>query len=445
MIGRRGLASSTNPQGAPTRRRWKDDLSGTGGDGEAGPAQDARGAAAAAGVPATLGLGSRLSSSSASAPPGVEQAGQAALAADGSEAEDAGDGAAGGDDRGSAKRRREKEFAWMDSEDESGGEAGSDASPSSPSRKVARPSGEDGDDKAQAEAVNVKLEEVQTFAAFVRITPALTRDVANLSADQLAALCATAARLRYFDGDLFREVYKALVRHFAGGEVDSRAATDIAQHLADLNAYDEQVFSAAIASMAPRIEQLHKELRLRWLSILEQVRHTSSPSFVEALRSAPVLEDIPVTISSGGRMPCRHYSRGFCSLGRGCTFSHDAGLVPLPMVSPTVLTQMQSSMEKRGGPFAGRPACRRFARGLCTAGQSCGFPHVLVQCVPPPPVMPIGLYMPPPPPQHPMLKPPPRPPPANVKTKVCIHYAAGTCTWGANCHFLHVVRPVSLQ
>jgi len=334
------------------------------------------------------------------------------------------------------RSKREKAFAWMDSGDESGEGSGDEK------QSAASP-------EAEAEAAPLPdmpehLDEVKTLAEFVRLKPTLIKSAVQISTQQHVELCATASRLRYFDADLFAEVYKVLTKRFLTNEIDARAATEIAGHLTDLNAYDEKVFSAAIASLEPRFHTLSKEQRLRWLSILEQVQHRSSPAFVDALRAAPVLEDIPITTSSSGKVPCRHFARGFCSLGRACTFAHEEGLTPPPMLSPTVLTQTQFTMEKRSG----KPACRHFARGFCAMGKACGFLHIdplaavaqdpatmnllgqqgaLVQGVPLPQVV------------------PPRGPPPAVKTKVCIHFAAGNCTWGANCHFLHMVpRPAAM-
>lgn len=364
-------------------------------------------------------------------------------------------------------QKRTKAFAWMDSDDDSKSSCdGKRSSPSPENEATGDSRNQDGrsgsesgrEGKGDAAAAPLRIEALQTFGEFVRATPALRQEVRNISVEQLVALCATAVRLKYFDGDLFREVFKVLTKRFLTNEVDAKAATDIAQHLADLNAYDEKVFSTAIASLEPRVQQLNKEQRLRWLSILEQVNHKSSPSFVDALRAAPVLEDIPIMTSASGKIPCRHFARGFCALGRACTFAHEMGLTPPPMLSPTILTQTQLAMEKRAGPYAGKPPCRHHARGYCALGKNCMFPHIgfdgtvlqepatVVTATATTSVfglgptgvnggMPIALQAAPaaPPPR------PPRPLPLAAKTKFCIHFASGNCTWGSNCNFLHVV------
>merc|ERR1719253_339918 len=87
-------------------------------------------------------------------------------------------------------------------------------------------------DKAASPSGPVNLDEVQTFGAFVMVTEALMRDVPNMPSEQLGALCATAVKVKYFDGDLFAEVYKVLIRRFHAHEVDFVTATRIAKDLA---------------------------------------------------------------------------------------------------------------------------------------------------------------------------------------------------------------------
>eukprot|EP00927_Polykrikos_kofoidii_P003580 TRINITY_DN11435_c0_g1_i1.p1 TRINITY_DN11435_c0_g1~~TRINITY_DN11435_c0_g1_i1.p1 ORF type:complete len:514 (-),score=92.76 TRINITY_DN11435_c0_g1_i1:72-1403(-) len=351
-----------------------------------------------------------------------------------------------------AATRREKAFAWMDSEDESGSgeDGGVCAEGSAPAADATRnedaaiegdtsKGGGDGvgdaspneehDDDAKLPAPS-RIEEVRTFGEFVRFAPVLMRAVDCLETAQLAAVCSTAVRLKYFDADLFRVVYKALVRKFVANEVDGKTATDIAQHLADLNAYDDRVFSAAIASLEPRIQHLSKEQRLRWLTILEQVGHRGSPAFVEALRLAPLVEDMPVAATVSGKIQCRHFAKGFCVLGRSCTFAHEEGIAAPPLITPTVQTQTQFLLDQRGRyPGSSKPTCRFFQRGFCSAGKGCAFAHPGAEDS----IAGFG-FVPQPTQSRPPLK-------LNRGAGVCVHFAAGGCSWGDKCHYVHAVIP----
>merc|ERR1712087_651613 len=83
-----------------------------------------------------------------------------------------------------------------------------------------------------------------------------------------------------------------------------------------------------------------------------------------------------------------------------------------------------------GGGNAGRLPCRYYMRGFCHNGSNCTFRHEQVMMAAVPSV--------------PAPAPPPRPVmPPRTTSKVCIHYASGTCAWGSKCHFLHVSAPVT--
>eukprot|EP00930_Biecheleria_cincta_P004308 TRINITY_DN105218_c0_g1_i1.p1 TRINITY_DN105218_c0_g1~~TRINITY_DN105218_c0_g1_i1.p1 ORF type:complete len:289 (-),score=41.94 TRINITY_DN105218_c0_g1_i1:91-957(-) len=214
--------------------------------------------------------------------------------------------------------KKSKEYAWMDSEDESDRD-GSNAG--------------DAEDKASLHPLDDELLEdvrvdekiqdigsIETFPEFVRLTPALTRAVPSMSAEQLTALCETAVRIRHFDRDLFTEVYRSLCVKIRTAELDIGQVTVVATALVDLNAYDAGVFKAAAAFLMQQINALSKEQRLHWLKLLASSGHQGDDALVAMLRSSPLPgADIP----QAQRLVCYEWmGSGFCPRGNRCTFAH---------------------------------------------------------------------------------------------------------------------------
>ncbi|RLN85093.1 hypothetical protein BBJ28_00023307 [Nothophytophthora sp. Chile5] len=79
-----------------------------------------------------------------------------------------------------------------------------------------------------------------------------------------------------------------------------------------------------------------------------------SPSVVVA----PTIQGIPSSVV------CRHYTRGYCSVGAACRFAHVLGGPELPK-PPT----SEASVPKKKRP------CLFFASGVCTRGDQCSFLH----------------------------------------------------------------------
>lgn len=307
----------------------------------------------------------------------------------------------------SEARRRKKAFAWMDSGDESAAESesanfscqgpgaagaaggeetqghqGVETVPEqtdarSPARGAEEEGGKEEGLPTALEPLR-QLEEVQTFSEFVRLAPSLRQGVGDMTVDHIVTLCKAASRVRYFDSELFAEVFKHLIPRIKAAELGPAHITDIVQCLTDLNACDVAVVAAAAAMLTPRVADLDKAQRLRWLNLLADVKSPHCEVFVAALRSAPVPEDLSPVASASGRIACRHFARGFCAMGKTCTFSHEAGLAPPPPTNPLVLTQMQHTVHQRsggGGLGFGKPPCRHFLRGFCTLGAGCSFRH----------------------------------------------------------------------
>lgn len=393
MIGRRGALGSRSAAAAPKRWRSEIDRSSSEASGAAGPSK--RHAVAT----------SSGDSDAGDSPPAGDQ-----------------------DRKVPTTKGKEKPFAWMDSEDESSAE---ERKSQSADEAAGRQTG-DADARPRRRASR-GLADVKTLSDFLAITESLKREARDMSVPQLVTLCATATRLKYYDVPLFREVFKALARSFGGNAVDAADTLEILSRLASLNAYDERVFAAACSSYEGRVHVLSREQRLMWLDILAHVRHQGSERFRDKLRNAPV--GVPEESRAEPKLPCRQFMRGFCALGRGCSLSHDPDLAPPRISSPTVQTQCQFNADRQmrlgRPPFAARAAAPSDAGA---AGRSM------------PSDRPPGPSATPRPRARRPEAPPsdgsgPRRPPMS-RTKLCVHYSAGTCSWGSGCHFLHAIpRP----
>jgi len=336
--------------------------------------------------------------------------------------------------------QRRKAFAWMDSDDEAGDseEAKSPADAIASSAPAHRGPEEDTEkhvsaasssgtsiQAAQAQDPSAVLRGVETFGEFMRICESIRQAIGSMSAENLVELCKTAARVKFYDGDLFDEVFTHLIPKTKSQELSPSQLADILQCLIDLNACDPGFVAAAVASLTPKMGELDKAMRLRWMSLLGDLKSPSCEAFLVALRTAPVLEESNAAQSStSGRIACRHFARGFCATGKNCVFSHEAGLLPPPTSNPVVMTQMQlierTQSNLRSAGISTKPPCRHFLRGFCANGTACIFRHDMAS--------PVAL-------QATAARIPVR-----ATTKLCIHFASGACSWGAKCHFLHTVN-----
>mmetsp|Transcript_30827 Transcript_30827/g.66350 ORF Transcript_30827/g.66350 Transcript_30827/m.66350 type:complete len:319 (+) Transcript_30827:252-1208(+) len=239
------------------------------------------------------------------------------------------------------------------------------------------------------------------------------------------------------------------------------------------------VLVLVLSIVTTKVSEMDKAQRLRWFDLATNLKHKAANTFLELLKlpkeQPPRDEEMGPVISASGKLACRHFVRGFCSMGKNCTFSHEAGLTAPPSKNPVVMTQLQEDMKvmaasQKNNPA--RPVCRHFARGFCQIGASCTFRHP-VQVVPPaqtPTMWPslqqqqlhqqqqsqlqhLPMQVPPTPIRPPTVvvphvasaspsQGPPRNITARTVSKPCVHFAAGNCPWGSKCHFLHVVSAV---
>lgn len=185
-----------------------------------------------------------------------------------------------------------KRYAWMDSGDEDSKSAGSGAS--SGRRKVAERLAR-GDSAERREARGKETQdkqfepsEVQSFPEMVRSAPRLERRAPDMSASELAALCAAAGRVKFYDASLFSAVAKRLSKLLdrsgrSGGAPRAPEIVTVVASLAKLNAYDTKLFTAAARALAGQAATLDGALAGRLLDAFRAVGHQGDSAFMEAL------------------------------------------------------------------------------------------------------------------------------------------------------------------
>eukprot|EP00746_Dinoflagellata_sp_MGD_P148618 gnl/MRDRNA2_/MRDRNA2_80810_c0_seq1.p1 gnl/MRDRNA2_/MRDRNA2_80810_c0~~gnl/MRDRNA2_/MRDRNA2_80810_c0_seq1.p1 ORF type:complete len:283 (-),score=61.54 gnl/MRDRNA2_/MRDRNA2_80810_c0_seq1:35-883(-) len=214
---------------------------------------------------------------------------------------------------------KEKEFAWMDSEDESDAQH-TELKADTENKKEES----DSESFSPCPAPPNSISEITTLAGFLRASKSIRKAVPSMSTDELVLLCETASRLKYYDGDLFAEVYSQLKIRIDSKMLTAAQVTAVASALLDLNAYNVDVFTSACEFLMPQISGLGKENRLKWVDMLTAAKHKGAHAFMEALRTAPLA---PGEETIGNGLPfeiCWDYANGgFCKRGTSCPWKHD--------------------------------------------------------------------------------------------------------------------------
>lgn len=174
----------------------------------------------------------------------------------------------------------------MDSgDDASERSAGSGASPGSRASSSRRSPGR------ASEALPASVGEVQNFPQMVRMAPSLQRRAATMSAAELVAVCAAAARVKFYDAALFGAVTAGLRRQLARSSANSGRGLRngelivVLSSLAELNAYDREIFSTAARAFAGSgvVEGLDAAQRQTLLSSFKAVKHEGDDELVNHL------------------------------------------------------------------------------------------------------------------------------------------------------------------
>eukprot|EP00747_Dinoflagellata_sp_TGD_P028079 gnl/TRDRNA2_/TRDRNA2_133023_c0_seq3.p1 gnl/TRDRNA2_/TRDRNA2_133023_c0~~gnl/TRDRNA2_/TRDRNA2_133023_c0_seq3.p1 ORF type:complete len:196 (-),score=40.51 gnl/TRDRNA2_/TRDRNA2_133023_c0_seq3:67-654(-) len=148
------------------------------------------------------------------------------------------------------------------------------------------------------------MRDISSFGHFLQLTPALRNAAAELTAQQLTELCEAAARIKFFDGELFD-------------------VTLVVASLVDLNACDSSIFSAAAPAIMPHISTMSKAQRLQWLKLLAAAKHPCDEEFEVALRTTALPEGEGELSAHEAFMLCWDYVKtGGCPRGSGCRWNH---------------------------------------------------------------------------------------------------------------------------
>lgn len=177
---------------------------------------------------------------------------------------------------------------------------------------------------AQPPKLPASMRDIQTFSEFLRLSPAIQEASMKMSADELTALCETAARLKFFDGELFEAVFVHIRCRIRWGQFDVHQVTAVAQHLVDLNATDPEVFRDMTQWLQHRVSTMSKAQRLQWLKLLAAAgnRNDEDEDFEEKLRTQPLPGGVDIS-SSDDFMVCWDFVRtGSCPRGPSCRWNH---------------------------------------------------------------------------------------------------------------------------
>jgi len=201
-----------------------------------------------------------------------------------------------------AKKKKEKEFAWMDSE--SDGES-SDEKPT-----------QESDEDVTAE----KLDKVDSFGGMMRIHESLHKKLKKrmlLPAD-LAAACRASARSKFFDGELLDDLYAALLELINRGNITVDQTTDMMICSKALNYYNKEVFSAVAKAFKRKVASLSSSTRGTWFEAMQSLGHKSDIGFLQILERPPLMPTDPKFRS----VRCLFFEKGICEAGSSCTYAH---------------------------------------------------------------------------------------------------------------------------
>lgn len=165
------------------------------------------------------------------------------------------------------------------------------------------------------------LRDIASFSEFLRLSPLILLRAPELPVHELAALCETAARLKFFDKELFEPIFDILIAKI--GQLSVEQITAVAVSIIDLNAYSPPVFSAAASALAPVVGKLSNPQRLQWLKLLAAAGHCDE-EFEVALRTTPLPGGQDVNAHDDFMICWDLVRNGHCPRGATCRWAHPA-------------------------------------------------------------------------------------------------------------------------
>eukprot|EP00929_Paragymnodinium_shiwhaense_P055127 TRINITY_DN2764_c0_g1_i1.p1 TRINITY_DN2764_c0_g1~~TRINITY_DN2764_c0_g1_i1.p1 ORF type:complete len:338 (-),score=84.55 TRINITY_DN2764_c0_g1_i1:90-1103(-) len=238
------------------------------------------------------------------------------------------------------KKKKEKEFAWMDSSDEE-----ADGEPA-PEKDVEE---DEAVDEANLPVTVEALDDIQSFGRMMILAPALQKKLQgqSLTSAELAAACRALGRAKFFDGDLLQGLSLVIRQALATDALDVNQVNDCMECVAVLNFSDHELLAAVARAYKPRVQLMQPGMRQTWLDAFKLLKHEKDKDFMQMLEVPPVLASSPSYL----RVRCRFFVQGSCALGSECTFAHDARAPPtladciadsqIMRTRPTLMTEDQ--------------------------------------------------------------------------------------------------------
>lgn len=162
--------------------------------------------------------------------------------------------------------------------------------------------------------MTAKVAEVHAFADMVRLAPDILRRASRMPPKELSAVISAAARVKFYDADAFQGgLLPAARRHLQRSTSSFTAdeAVDLIAGLAELNVYDQAIFSKVVEVFAGtrRSELEDPARRGRLLAAFKTVGHSGDEDFVEYLTRRNKLEryDSLLRASQGSNGPQIYY------------------------------------------------------------------------------------------------------------------------------------------
>jgi len=160
---------------------------------------------------------------------------------------------------------RRKRYEWMDSGDESVSDEEERRQRSSRpgSNGTTAFGGEFSEDRGEDQRrLSVRIAEVRAFSDMIRLAPELQSRAPRMAPRELVAAVAAAARVRFYDAE----------------------AVDLICGLAELNVYDEAIFSRVVEVFAERKQDLDDPTRQgRLLAAFKKMGHQGDKDFLDYL------------------------------------------------------------------------------------------------------------------------------------------------------------------
>eukprot|EP00928_Gymnodinium_smaydae_P093762 TRINITY_DN7806_c1_g3_i1.p1 TRINITY_DN7806_c1_g3~~TRINITY_DN7806_c1_g3_i1.p1 ORF type:complete len:368 (+),score=94.34 TRINITY_DN7806_c1_g3_i1:93-1106(+) len=200
-------------------------------------------------------------------------------------------GSGGGGGAGSSSggtQRKEKRYAWMDSDDSGNESNGSSHERSrSPARgNSSKKSGADADEEDGLPPLPASAAGVRSFSEMVRMAPELQRKAHRMKTAELSDVCAAAARVKFYDRDLLEAVTAQLRQRLRSRDdgLGPETLILVLSSLADLNAYDQRLFASAAKTLEASIDRLDTDQTCQLLNSFRAVKHAGDEEFVSALQ-----------------------------------------------------------------------------------------------------------------------------------------------------------------